>query len=139
MPLRKKRYNREPFMEINMTNLIDIVMVLLIVFILVSNFVQTGMGIQIPEVRYVETIGKPRIIVGLNAAGSITVNSEPVAKENLADKLKAVKEEFPEEAVFVQADESGIIGDLMTVVSAAGDAGFKQINVPLRLMNPAKN
>lgn len=138
MPLRKTRYRREPVAEINITNLIDIVMVLLIVFILVSNFVQTGLDIDIPEVQYVETTGKEKIMVAVNAQGEITLNGDRVTQEELIAGLEQLKLENPDEEIFIRADEKSFVGDFMGVASIARMTGFEKINVPAELLAKAK-
>lgn len=132
MPLRRIRYRTEPLAEINMTNLIDIVMVLLIIFILVSNFVTTGLNIEVPKVRYVEATGKERVVVGIDISGNITVNADAVTEENLIDALTALKEKYPEEAVFVQADNQTAYGQVAKVLSLSREAGFAKINLPMQ-------
>lgn len=129
MPLRKVRYRREPLIEVNMTNLIDITMVLLIVFILVSNFVQTGLNINLPKVHYVQTIGKEKIIIGLSAGGEMTLNSQAVTKDELITGLQDLKTQYPDEAVFIHSDGSAVVQDLTNLFSIATQAGFTSVNV----------
>jgi biopolymer transport protein TolR len=133
--LRKVRYRTEPLADINMTNLIDIVMVLLIVFILVSNFVTTGLDIAVPKVKYVEATGKERIVVGLNSMGDLTVNAEAVSMEALPERFSQLFELYPEESIFIQADQSAMYGDVANVISIAKEVGFTQVNLPMQL-NP---
>lgn len=133
MKIRKARYRKEPVADINMTNLIDIVMVLLIVFILVANFVQTGLNINLPEVSYVETTGKERIVIGIDANNLITLNREEIAKADLPARLQALREEFPDEGVYVKADELTQWGEVAAVYAAAKKAGFTEVNVPAEL------
>ena len=136
MSLRKVRYRNDPLADANMTNLIDVIMVLLIVFILVSNFVQTGLPITLPEVKYVEFMGKEKIVAAVDQVGKITLNGQIISKNDLPDQLEKLKQEYPEEALYVQADKLAAVGAMMEVVSAAKQAGFKQVNIPLRLMQP---
>ncbi len=133
MPRHKVKYRKEALADVNMTNLIDIVMVLLIVFILVSNFVQTGLNIQLPEVQYVETTGKQKIVIGVDVDGNITLNQERVTLEELSEKLQALKTQLPEEGVYVQADEQALVGQLAKVMSASKQAGFTEVNLPAKL------
>ncbi len=113
-----------------MTNLIDIVMMLLIVFILVSNFVQTGLNIELPEVQYVQATGKEKIIIGVSASGDLTLNGQPVPEPELSVKLAELKTQYPDEAVFVQADRMAIVENLMNAISVAKEVGFTQVNIP---------
>jgi biopolymer transport protein ExbD len=115
-----------------MTNLIDIVMVLLIVFILVSNFVTTGLNIVVPKVRYVETTGKERIVIGIDTLGNFTVNADPVDEEQMPQKLQELNQQYPEEAVFIQADQQAAYGEVANVISMAREAGFSQVNLPMQ-------
>ena len=133
MGLRKVRYRREAFAEVNMTNLIDIVMVLLIVFILVSNFVTTGLEIKIPEISYVEPTGKEAIVIGLDINRVVTVRGEVVALEDLLPRMIALKEEYPDEMVFIQADEAAAVGDFMEIISIGKQAKFEKFGLPARL------
>ncbi len=134
MAPRKVRYRSELLTEINMTNLIDIVMVLLIAFILVSNFVDTGLHVNLPQVKYVESMGKEKILVEVDPEGTFALNGNPLDETELADRLKLLKEEYPEESVFIQADETSFYGDVAKAISAAREAEFAQVNLPLRMM-----
>ncbi|MBI1388509.1 MAG: hypothetical protein GC154_08685 [bacterium] len=138
MPLRKARYRREPVTDVNVTNLIDIVMVMLIVFILVSNFVQTGLDIDVPNVRYVQTSGKEKILIGVNTTGEISLNGETVTQDELPARLEALKAQYPDEQVFIKADEKAFVGDFMGVASIAKMVGFEKINVPAELLKAQK-
>lgn len=133
MPIRKVRYRSEAMADINMTNLIDIVMVLLIAFILVSNFVQTGLEITVPQVSYVQATGKEKIIVGVDANGKISVNGKPINTNELLANLKTLKEEYPDEQLFVRADEMSLVKDVWEVLSVGAKAGFEKVNLPARL------
>lgn len=128
MPLRKIRYRREPVAEINMTNLIDIIMVLLIVFILVSNFVTTGLNIEIPKVRYTQTVGKEKIIIALSGNGDIALNGEKIALEDLPPRLAALKEQYPEQSVFIHSDAMAVVQDFSSILSIATETGFKSVS-----------
>lgn len=135
MPRRKIKYRKEALADVNMTNLIDIVMVLLIVFILVSNFIQTGLNIQLPEVQYVETTGKQQIIVGVNAAGDYSLNGSPIASTELVSELRLLKQEFPDESIYIQLDKNALVDNAFKAISSAKQAGFNQVNLPARLLS----
>lgn len=129
MSLRKTRYRREPVVEINMTNLIDIVMVLLIVFILVSNFVDTGLNMELPKSVYSETTGKQHIVIGITAANTISVNGTIVSEADLLGTLKSLYTEKPEERVYIHSDGLAVFQQVYTVMSIAKNAGFTQVGL----------
>lgn len=127
MPLRKTRYRREPVTEVNITNLIDIIMVLLIVFILVSNFVDTGLNIELPNAEYSETAGKQEIVIGITAADTISLNGDVVSKEDLLLELKAIYTEKPQSKVFIHSDEYAMFQQVYSVLSIVNEAGYTQV------------
>jgi len=128
--LRKIRYRKEALADVNMTNLIDIMIVLLIVFILVSNFVQTGLNIRVPEVSYVEAMGKEQIVVGVDPNGRKTLNGQPVTDSDLPVKLAELKNQFPDEALFINADKLTSFGDVAEVIAISAKVGFQSVNIP---------
>ncbi len=138
MGLRKVRYRREAFAEVNMTNLIDIVMVLLIVFILVSNFVQTSLNIKVPEVTYAVSSGKEKIIVEVNKRGEFSLNGERKSEEQLKAELIVLREQMPDEGLFIRADELAPYGDVAQIMSLGTLVGFENLNLPMRMKRDNK-
>ena len=135
MPLRKTRYRREPLKEINITNLIDIIMVLLIVFILISEFNKTGLNIDLPKATFTETSGKRSIVIGLTAADTITVNGDRVTRDELPGVLNQLKMEYPDERIYIHSDGFAVVQQLVTVMSEAKKAGFVHVGIPVNPTN----
>lgn len=130
MALRKVRYRRESLSDVNMTNMIDICMVLLIIFILVSNFAQSGLNIDVPKVQYVEATGKEHIVVTIDMNGQLMLNRDPITMDRLPAALGELRAQYPEENVFIRVDDKSFAGDLVRVVSIAKDVGFEKVNIP---------
>lgn len=116
-----------------MTNMIDVVMVLLIVFILVSNFVQTSLNVKVPKVRYAETTGKEKVIAEIDSAGNYLLHGKKVTEEELRLGLIDMHKENPEESLFIKADEQAIWGAVAQVLSLGKEIGFNDVNLPARL------
>ena len=138
MSRRRVRYQNESMAEINMTNLIDVTMVLLIIFILVSNFVNTGLNITVPQVPYVHPSGREHIVVGIDLDSNFTVNAKPVAITEMESQLADLHKQYPEEGIFVQADQRTPYNDVSKVISIAQKAGFPKINLPMMLVQKPK-
>jgi biopolymer transport protein TolR len=136
--LRKTRYRKEAYAEVNMTNLIDIVMVLLIVFILVSNFVQTSLNIKVPEVSYAESSGKEKIIVEVNKSGEYSLNGVKKTEEQLKAELTTLREQMPDEGLFIRADELAAFGDVSQIMSLGTLVGFTDLKLPMRMKRDNK-
>lgn len=135
MASRKVRYRTEALADVNMTNMIDVVMVLLIVFILISNFVQTSLNIKIPKVRYAETTGKEKIVAEVDASGTYLLNEKKMTEDELRTALSELHQQYPEEALFVNADEKAFWGNVAVVVSIGKELEFPAVNLPARMSN----
>lgn len=133
MVSRKVRYRTEALAEINMTNLIDVIIVILIIFIMVSNFVETSLNIKVPKVRYTDTTGKERIVAEVNSLGEFLLGGKKVSETDLMEGLKILREKYPEEALFVNADEQAIWGNVAKVVSIGKELQFAAVNLPARM------
>lgn len=116
-----------------MTNLIDVMVVILIIFIMVSNFVETSLNIKVPKVRYTDTTGKERIVAEVNSMGDFLLGGKKVSETDLMEGLKQLHEKFPEEALFVNADEQAIWGNVAKVVSIGKELQFTAVNLPARM------
>lgn len=132
MASRRVRYRTEALGEVNMTNLIDVVIVILIIFIMVSNFVETSMNIKVPKVHYTDTKGKERIVAEVNSVGDFLLSGKIVSETDLMEELKKLHEKFPEEALFVNADEQAIWGSVAKVVSIGKELQFAAVNLLAR-------
>jgi biopolymer transport protein TolR len=130
---RRVRYRTEALAEINMTNLIDVIVVILIIFIMVSNFVETSLNIKVPKVRYTDRTGKERIVAEVNSMGDFLLGGKKVTETDLVEGLKVLHEKFPEEALFVNADEQAIWGNVAKVVSIGKELQFAAVNLPARM------
>ena len=128
----KVRYQAQSMAEINMTNLIDVTMVLLIIFILVSNFVTSGLNINVPKVTYSQVSGKERIIVHVDDKGGYALNRNAMPKENLESQLSEIHRQYPEDDVYVQSHPNAVYGDIALIISVAQKVGFAKVNLPLQ-------
>lgn len=120
--------------EINVTSLIDVVLLLVIFFMVTSTFVQDGrIRVRLPEAGAVpEKPGAGSVTIIVAADGSYRVNGRALVR-NTADTLRAalakVEPEARSKAVTIRADARASHQSVVTAMDVAGRLGFAQVNI----------
>ncbi len=116
--------------EINMTPFIDVMLVLLIIFMVAAPLLSTGVTIDLPETKAAAlNIDQKPIVVAIDEKGQVFLNDQPVAMDDLTEKLKAAARGSLEERIIVRASKAVVfdrVGKAMAIISTAG---FKKISV----------
>ncbi len=118
-----------PNSEINVTPLVDVVLVLLIIFMVVTPLLEKDIEVRIPETEEVppppDDTPDTQLIVKVDPSGAYTINTEPVAEADYVGKLKrmlgAKKKE--DRIVFFVADDKANYGKLVAAFDGAKQAG----------------
>ena len=116
--------------DINVTPLVDVMLVLLIVFMVAAPLMTVGVPIDLPK-----TDAKPLtsqvepLSVSIKPDGSIYLMEEPMNMEQLAEKLKALYGVDPEKEIRVRGDLAATYGPIAEVLGAINSAGFKKIGL----------
>ncbi len=109
--------------EINVTNFIDVTLVLLIIFMLAAPFLQGGVEVNLPKVDAQPLATSEGLVVSVFPDRSILVNDVSVKREDLEAHLKVVHPAGSKTAVFLRADQTlpyGYIVELMALMNKAG-------------------
>jgi biopolymer transport protein ExbD/biopolymer transport protein TolR len=118
-----------PNSEINVTPLVDVVLVLLIIFMVVTPLLEKDIEVRIPETEDVPVEQMPQdnnqLIVKLDADGTYSINTEPVQKDEYVNKLKRMLAAKQKEdcIVFFVADDKANYGLLVAAFDGAKQAG----------------
>jgi biopolymer transport protein TolR len=126
---RRRRRSRSALSEINVTPLVDVMLVLLIIFMISAPLLTAGVPVELPktEAGAMQDQSQP-LTVSIRADGAIFVQENPVAFANLAPRLKAVanNETRP---IFVRADGRASYAVVAQVMASLSTSGFTSINL----------
>ena len=117
--------------EINVTPMIDVLLVLLIIFMLVVPMSRKAIDLQLPDPTETtqSTNPPPQIVLEVLPGNRYLVNKEPLSKAQLAARLKAIYEPRPEKIIFVKGDPKTKYSDVIFAMDVARGAGVKVIGV----------
>ena len=128
-----RRQTRTAMAEINITPLVDVVLVLLLIFMLTAPVLQSGIDVAIPHTRSTKTLTEERMVVTIDKDQNIYLQAGGPDKQiNLADlpALLGTKGKDPsKKTVYVRADERVQFGAFASVMEAVKSAGITNISI----------
>ena len=113
--------------EINVTPLVDVVLVLLLVFMVTAPMMNRGIDISLPVANQPQVPSEDRLLVTINAREQIFINDKPINLALLQDRIKGMMEASTVKVVYLRADESLRYGKVIEVVDRLKNAGVDQI------------
>ena len=119
-----------PFADINVTPLVDVMLVLLVVFMMAAPLMVQGVPIDLPKGAGTP-IGRPAkpLVVSLARDGGVYLRDERLTLGELAARLKAVRADEGEAVVYVRADRRVAYGEVMDVVGRVGEGGYERVSL----------
>ena len=116
--------------EINVTPMVDVMLVLLIIFMVAAPMLTVGVPIKLPETqaRAINSETQP-ITISVDEAGAVFLNDTEIAVDEVVPKLQAIAKAGYQERIFVRGDRSADYGTVMKVMARISAAGFKNIGL----------
>lgn len=119
--------------EINITPLVDVVLVLLLIFMLTAPVLQSGVEVAIPKTRSVNQLTEERMVVTIDKDQNVFLQDKPVNVNDLPAKLKTVGTGDPaKRIIYLRADEQVPFGAFASVMDAVKRAGVTNISIVTR-------
>lgn len=126
----KFNMSNEPLALFSYSSLTDIVMLLLIFFLLTSQFViQTGVKVKLPASKTNEQTVSSLLIVTLTANGTIYAGNDPVTVEGLPARLSLMKGQGKEQNLVIRADKTVAVDLVIKVIDAAKTTGIDKFTI----------
>ncbi|NML42175.1 biopolymer transporter ExbD [Ramlibacter sp. G-1-2-2] len=126
-----------PMSEINVTPLVDVMLVLVVIFIITAPLLASSIRLDLPKAEGTQAGDTPRFVtVVVDAKGGLFLNDKPVSAQELGDQLGAAGKANPDTEIQLRADQAVPYGKVVEVMGLAHKAGLQRIGF---VAEPAKN
>ncbi|MGO9454826.1 MAG: protein TolR [Candidatus Binataceae bacterium] len=116
--------------QINVTPLVDVMLVLLVIFMVTAPIIQQGVQVSLPKVKAEALAGKEeQFVVSITRDNQIYLNDTKLDAADLTDKLAAISRERPDREVFIRADEQVPYGEVIRTMAAIKAAGIENVGM----------
>jgi len=116
--------------EINVTPMVDVMLVLLIIFMVAAPMMTVGVPIDLPETQAKAMNSETQpISISVNPAGEIFLQETPIGIDEIVAKLEAIATTGYNERIYVRGDTTAAYGTVMKVMARISSAGFKNIGL----------
>ena len=120
---------RSSLAEINITPLVDVVLVLLIIFMISVPVLQSGIEVAVPKTRTVKEITEQRLVVTIDRQQRVFLGDQPVNIHDLGRKLRQPGIDDAKKVIYLRADERVPFGAFASVMDAVKQAGITNISI----------
>jgi biopolymer transport protein TolR len=130
MAFSSKGHTQTALAEINITPLVDVVLVLLLIFMLTAPVLQSGVEVAIPKTRTVNQLTEERMVVTIDHEQNVFLQDKPVNVNELPALLKVPRgADAAKRIIYLRADERVPFGAFASVMDAVKQAGITNISI----------
>ena len=119
-----------PISEINITPMVDVMLVLLIIFMVTAPLLVAGVPVELTNTSAAR-ISQPKkpVIVSLGGDGSLYIRDEQVSQDSLIPGLRALRSAEGDAVVYVRADKKRSYGEVMEILGRVGQSGYTRVSL----------
>ena len=115
--------------EINVTPLVDVVLVLLIIFMVTAPVLQSGIEVNVPHTKTVKEITEERLVITIDRDQRVFLNNEPININQIGERIHQKVRDPQGQAIYVRADENVPFGAFATVMDAVKQSGITNVSI----------
>jgi len=121
-----KRYR--PMSEINVTPLVDVMLVLLVVFMVTAPLLTVGVPVDLPQTK-AAPINEPKepLVISINSDGKVFIQDTAVDMDQLVPRLQAITNNNATASIYVRGDRAVNYGRVLEVMGLVNNAGFSKV------------
>ncbi len=127
---RKPRYRAyRPMSEINVTPMVDVMLVLLVIFMVTAPMLTAGVKVDLPQTE-ASTLNEKSdepLTVSVKRDGTVYLQETKLTRDELVARLKAVLREKQDQRIFVRGDRNAVYGEVLSVMGTLRAAGFNRV------------
>ena len=127
MKLHSSRGHDSALSEINVTPLVDVMLVLLIIFMVAAPMMTRGIDVELPETATAEPLEEQRVEVTLDREGQLWIGERPIHPDLLRDEMSRLAKARPGAGVFLRADSRAMYGSVLKVMDLIRRSGIERI------------
>ena len=120
---------RSSLAEINITPLVDVVLVLLVIFMITAPVLQSGIEVAVPKTKTVKEITEQRLVLTIDKSQQVFLGDAPVNVHELAKKLQDKGLDPTTQVIYLRADENVPFGAFAAVMDAVKQAGITNVSI----------
>jgi len=119
--------------QINVTPLVDVMLVLLVIFMVTAPIIQQGVQVNLPQAKAGAIPGKEtQLVVAITRNGRIYLNDNPMTLAELGQKLRAIHQLQRDKEVYLRADQDVRYGVVMKTIAEIKQAGIERLGMVTR-------
>lgn len=118
--------------DINITPLVDVVLVLLVIFMITAPVLQSGIEVNVPKTRTVKEITEQRLVVTIDRDQQVFLGDKAVNVHDLGQRLHDASNSSAKQVIYLRADERVPFGAFASVMDAVKQAGITNISIVTR-------
>lgn len=125
--------NSATISQINVTPLVDVMLVLLVIFMVTAPIIQQGVQVNLPQAKAGAIPGKEeQLVVAITRNGRIYLNDNPMTLAELGQKLRAIRKLQRDKEVYLRADQDVRYGIVMRTIAEIKQAGIEKLGMVTR-------